>query len=135
MNEIKVLIADDEVDFLESLSKVLKRRNIAVEKAFNGEEALNILSKTKFDVIVLDLRMPVLDGLATLKKIRETDRITPILLLSGHADLSFVTDALRNGAADYLLKPVSVESLVAAIETSFERKNISVDFSEKTSSR
>jgi len=131
LNPIRVLIADDEEDFLESLTKVLGRRGIAVEKAADGRIALDILARQQFDVIVLDLRMPVLDGLDTLKQIRQTDGLTPVILLSGHADLAFVTEALKGGAADYMLKPCPVETLVAALETASERKAIACEVAEK----
>jgi DNA-binding NtrC family response regulator len=119
---IRVLLADDEKVYVESLAKVLGRRGVAVSVAFDGRAALGLATQAEFDVIVLDLRMPGMDGLETLRAIRSHDTLTPVLLLSGHADLEQATQALRAGAADFLLKPCSVETLVAAIEDASERK-------------
>jgi DNA-binding NtrC family response regulator len=134
VSQIKVLIADDETDFLDSLSRVLTRRGFIMTKAEDGQKALDILAKERFDVIVLDLRMPVMDGIAALKEIRKTDKVTPILLLSGHVDVGYVNEALKGGAADYILKPCPVETLVSAIETACERATIARELQEKTKS-
>jgi len=132
LNPIKILVADDEREFLEALGKILALRGIMMEKAYNGREALDILGRDQFDVIVLDWRMPVMDGLTALKEIRKSDQITPVLILSGYADLALVTEALKGGAADYLSKPCAVESLVAAIETASERNALAREFEAKS---
>lgn len=131
-SHIRILLTDDEAHFLDSLSKVLRNRKFAVEVARNGREALDILSREKFDVIVLDVRMPVMDGLAALREIRRADSITPVLLLTGHADLACVTEAMKSGGTDYLLKPCSVGELISAIENAVERKAIGQEVAEKT---
>ncbi len=117
-----VLLADDEKIYVESLAKVLRRRGFDVVAVFDGPSAIDAVSSAEFDVIVLDLRMPGMDGLATLEKIRRRDTLTPVLLLTGHADLERATKALRNGAADVLMKPCPVDTLVSAIEDASERK-------------
>lgn len=119
---IKVLLVDDEKEFVESLAKVLRRRGMAVRTAHDGESALAAASGEEFDVIVLDLTMPGMDGVATLKNLRRRDRLTPVLLLSAHAEVARATEALNEGAADYLLKPCPVDGLVAAVEDACERK-------------
>jgi two-component system, OmpR family, response regulator len=121
---IRVLIADDEVEYTESLARVLRRRGLDVEVVADGMSALETLTREEFDVVVLDLRMPGLDGLATLQQIRSRDSLTSVLLLSGNADLERVSAALASGAADFLLKPCAVETLVSAIEDAAERKAI-----------
>lgn len=131
-NNIRILLTDDEVHFLESLTKVLTNRKFVVQVAKNGREALDILARETFDVIVLDVRMPVMDGLTALRQIRCSDLLTPVLLLTGHADLSCVTEALKSGGTDYLLKPCTVNELIAAIENAVERKAIGQEVAEKT---
>ncbi len=126
-DQIRVLLADDEEAFLQSISKVLTRRGIFLRMARNGREAIDMLSREQFDVIVLDVRMPVMDGLAALEEIRRSDSLTPVLFLSGQADLGRVTGALKSGATDYLLKPCDVDMLVSAIENAFERKAINIE--------
>jgi DNA-binding NtrC family response regulator len=119
---MRVLLADDEKVYVESLAKVLGRRGFDVVAVFDGPSAIEAVSATDFDVIVLDLRMPGMDGLAALQTIRKSDALTPVLLLTGYADLEPTTKALKSGAADVLMKPCPVETLVSAIEDASERK-------------
>ncbi len=119
---MRVLLADDEKVYVESLAKILRRRGFDVVAVFDGPSAIEAVSVTDFDVIVLDLRMPGMDGLAALQTIRRSDTLTPVLLLTGHADLEHTTKALKSGAADVLMKPCPVETLVSAIEDASERK-------------
>jgi DNA-binding NtrC family response regulator len=119
---IRVLLTDDEAEFADPLARALGRRGIVVELAPDGTAGLAILAQREFDVILLDLRMPGLDGLATLAEIRKRDVLTPVILLSGQADLPSVTAALRDGAANFLAKPCAVETLASAIEDAAERK-------------
>jgi DNA-binding NtrC family response regulator len=121
---------DDETVFVNSLTKVLTRRGIGVQSAPDGHKGLALLTNEGFDVIVLDMRMPGMDGLATLKAIRERDALIPVILLTGHIDLKQVSDALKAGAAEVLLKPCPVENLVSSIENAYERKGFAAEVSE-----
>jgi DNA-binding NtrC family response regulator len=127
---IKVLMIDDEKLFVESLTKVLKRRGMEVRAAHDGPAGLDLLSKAEPDVIVLDLKMPGMDGLATLERIRQKDTLTPVILLTGHIDIDRVTQVLNKGAAEVLLKPCPIETLVSAIENACEMKAISREVDE-----
>lgn len=129
---IRVLLIDDEKVFIDALTNVLTRRGISVQSAPDGYRALEILTNEEFDVLVLDLRMPGMDGLATLKAIRERDTLTPVLLLTGNIDLNQVSDALKEGAAEVLLKPCPVEMLVSHIENAYERKGFAAEVAEKS---
>jgi DNA-binding NtrC family response regulator len=131
-NRIRVLLIDDETVFVDALTNVLTRRGIKVQSASDGYQALQILTNEQFDVLVLDLRMPGMDGLATLKAIRERDALTPVLLLSGNIDLKQVSDALQEGAAEVLLKPCPVDALISSIENAFERKGFATEVAEKS---
>jgi len=121
-NHIRALLVDDEKLFIDSLTKVLVRRGINVETAPDGYKAIELLTNEEFDVIVLDMRMPGMDRLATLKVIRERDTLTPVILLTGNIDVKQVSEALKEGAAEVLLKPCPVENLVSCIEDAYERK-------------
>jgi DNA-binding NtrC family response regulator len=133
MNDrIRVLLIDDEKVFVNALTNVLTRRGIKVQSASDGYQALQILTNEQFDVLVLDLRMPGMDGLATLKAIRKQDALTPVLLLSGNIDLKQVSDALQQGAAEVLLKPCPVDALVSSIENAYERKGFATEVAEKS---
>jgi DNA-binding NtrC family response regulator len=122
---IRVILIDDERIFVESLTKVLKRRGMEVKAAFDGLSALKLLSMEEPDVIVLDLRMPGMDGLAVLQEIRAKDSLTPVILLTGHLDIDRVVQVMDKGVALVLLKPCPVETLVSAIENASESKAIS----------
>jgi DNA-binding NtrC family response regulator len=128
---IRVLLIDDETVFVESLTKVLTRRGMKVKSASNGIESLELLNNEGFDVIVLDMRMPGMDGLATLNAIRNSDTLTPVVLLTGHIDLTQVSEALKAGAAEVLLKPCPIEDLVSCIENAHERKGFALEVAEK----
>ncbi len=122
---IRVCLIDDERIFVESLTKVLKKRGMEVQAAFDGLSALKLLSVEEPDVIVLDLRMPGMDGLAVLQEIRAKDSQTPVILLTGHLDIDRVVQVMDKGVALVLLKPCPVETLVSAIENASESKAIS----------
>ena len=124
-NPIRVFLIDDERIFVESLTKVLKKRGMEVQAAFDGPSALKQLSVEEPDVVVLDLRMPGMDGLAVLKEIRAMDSQTPVILLTGHLDIDRVVQVMDKGVALVLLKPCPVETLVSAIENACEAKAIS----------
>ncbi|HOI94351.1 MAG TPA: response regulator [Syntrophobacter fumaroxidans] len=128
---IRVLLIDDEVLFTESLLKVLRRRGMAVRTAPDGPTGLELLSKEESDVIVLDVRMPGMDGLATFKAIRELDPVTPVIILSGNIDMKEVSEALKMGCDEILLKPCPLDTLVSSIENAYERKCFSMDVAQK----
>jgi len=120
-NSIRVFLIDDERLFVESLTKVLRRREMVVKSTHSGAEAIDILSAEMFDVIVLDIKMPGMDGVATLKSIRDKGIKTPVIILSGHVDIERVTEVLNMGATELLLKPCDVETLVCTIENAHQR--------------
>lgn len=130
-DSIRVLLIDDEKIFVESLTKVLKKRGMEVLAVHDGLAALELLTTAEVDVIVLDLRMPGMDGLATLEEIRVRDPFTPVILLTGHIDISRVTQVMNKGAAEVLLKPCPAETLVSAIENACELKAITREVADK----
>jgi DNA-binding NtrC family response regulator len=102
-----------------------------VETVDNGEAALVRVRAVHPDVIVLDLNMPGMDGLMTLKEIRKIDANVPVIVLSGHLNIALSRDVMRLGAAEFLQKPCSIEDLTFAIETAFERKTIHTEIRYK----
>ena len=130
-SRIRVLLIDDETVFVDSLTKVLTRRGFRVQSAPDGLKALELLTKEIFDVLVLDMRMPVMDGIATLKAIRERDTLTPVVVLTGNPNMKQLAEALKEGAADVVLKPCPVEMLVSCIENAYERKCCAIDVANK----
>jgi len=120
----RLLLVDDEKDFIDSTAKLLRRRGYDVEVAYSGHGALAAIGHGRFDVLVLDLRLPEMDGLETLAVVRRMDPALCVILLSGHADVASAGAALRGGAQAYLLKPCSVDNLVSAIEDGCERTDL-----------
>lgn len=120
----RVFLIDDEKLFVESLTKVLRKRQMVIRSTHSGAEAIDILSSEIFDVIVLDIKMPGMDGVATLKAIRDKGITTPVIILTGHMDIERVTEVLKLGATEFLLKPCGVETLVCAIENAHERMTL-----------
>ncbi|MBU1569176.1 MAG: response regulator [Proteobacteria bacterium] len=117
----RIFLIDDERLFVESMTKVLRKREMVIESTHSGAEAIDILSTETFDVIVLDIKMPGIDGVTTLKAIRDKGIMTPVIILTGHMDIESVTEVLKMGAMELLLKPCPVETLVSAIENAYER--------------
>ncbi|MFH1176240.1 MAG: response regulator [Acidobacteriota bacterium] len=120
----RVLLVDDERTYIDSLAKVLRRRGFEVATSYDGRSALALFDAQEPDVVLLDLRMPGQDGIATLAEIRKLDQSTPVLLLTGHADIERAAAALRGGATDILLKPCPIEELISAVENAAERKRL-----------
>lgn len=113
--QIRVMLVDDELDFLESMRKVLARRRFDVVTASNGQEALDQLQQHLVDVVVLDVKMSGMDGLEVLRRIRERHPGLQVILLSGHPSVEAATLGVRLGANEYLRKPPKLEDLVDTI--------------------
>jgi DNA-binding NtrC family response regulator len=118
----KILLVDDEERFRTTLGKMLKAQGLEVTALGSGREALTELGEKDYDVVVLDMRMPDLDGIATLTEIKKIAPQIEVILLTGHASLDAAVEAMRLGGYDYLLKPCPVEDLLAKIESAYERK-------------
>jgi DNA-binding NtrC family response regulator len=112
---IRLLLVDDEKDFVNILSKRIKRRNIDVTKAFSGAEAIQALRVQEFDVAVLDLKMEEMDGIETLKVLKIMDPQLAVIMLTGHGSVEAAEQGIRMGAYDYLTKPCELEELLEKI--------------------
>ena len=109
---MNILIVDDETEFLELVGKRLARRGMDVTTASSGEEALTLAEGRVFDVVVLDVKMPGIHGLETLRRLRVMHPTMPVLLLTGHASLGSAVSGMELGAFDYMLKPVAINELI-----------------------
>ncbi|WP_432736137.1 response regulator [Maridesulfovibrio sp. FT414] len=116
MENIHVLLVDDENDFLTAYKRRLIRRNVEVSLASSGMEALEMVRNEDFDVIVLDIMMPEMSGIETLKRLRAVKPDIPVLILTGHANMEALAQVAGGGAFDYLLKPVGTEELYFKIK-------------------
>ena len=112
MADLRLLLVDDEVDFLEPLNTRLSRRHVTCATATSGEDALRLLQAGPFDCAVVDVKMPGMDGLELLRRIRRDYPQTPVVLLTGHASVEMGVQGMELGAFDYVLKPVDLDELL-----------------------
>ena len=122
MSEMKLMIVDDEQRFLESMEKLLKRKGYNVETAASGEECLEKVEREAFDVVILDVKMPGIDGVETLKRIKSMRPLMEVVMLTGHGTVENAVEGMRNGAYNYLLKPCDIDSLESTMNAAFEFK-------------
>jgi two-component system, NtrC family, sensor kinase len=115
METIRVLLVDDEDDFRQTVAKRLMKRGIDTKQAVSGEECLNTLEKGPVDVVVLDVKMPGMDGIETLRHIKKKYPRTEVIMLTGHATTQDGVDGIKSGAFDYLSKPIELEHLLSKI--------------------
>lgn len=124
MTDCRVLLVDDETDFLETIVKRLQKRNTAAAGAQSGPEALELLDREDFDVVVLDVRMPEMDGIETLREIRNRFPLVEVVLLTGHANMEVAVEGMELGAFDYLMKPIDLDELLYKVQDAYKKKAI-----------
>jgi DNA-binding NtrC family response regulator len=122
MPKPRIMLVDDEVRFRDNLAKLLGAQGLSVTAADSGVAALKELQEQPFDVIVLDIRMPGMDGLATLAEIKKLAPGVEVIILSGHASLDAAVEINRLGGYDYLMKPCPLEELLLKIDAAYEKK-------------
>ena len=120
----KILVVDDEDIIRESLSFVLKKEGYAVEEAENGKAAYNKLLEQPFDLVITDIEMPQMKGTQLIEEIEKLNIQTSIIVITAFGSLDTAITALRNGAADYILKPVEFDELLIKVKRLFEVKNL-----------
>ncbi|MHB8580914.1 MAG: sigma-54-dependent transcriptional regulator [Ignavibacteriaceae bacterium] len=120
----RILVVDDEDIIRESLSFVLKKEGFYVQEAENGRTAYNWLLEESFDLVLTDLEMPEMKGIQLLEEIKKLDIQTSVIIITAFGSLDTAITALRNGASDYLLKPVEFDELLIKIRRLFEVKNL-----------
>jgi len=118
----RVLLVDDEEDFIENLSDRLSLRGLSVTSATRGAEALKLTDTEQFDLIILDLAMPGMDGLETLRRIRTKHPDTEVIMLTGHGSVKSGVEAIKLGAEDFLEKPVQMDELLQKIHQARNRR-------------
>lgn len=115
MEQMRILVAEDEKDMNRLISKRLKAENYSVDSCYNGREVFEYLECAEYDGMILDIMMPVMDGIQVLKKIRAAGNQMPILLLTARDSIEDRVKGLDAGADDYLVKPFAFEELLARI--------------------
>ena len=124
VEDCKVLLVDDEVEFLETLVKRMKKRDLDVEGFGSSREALDRMDRESCDVLVLDVRMPGMDGMETLREIKKRHPLVEVIMLTGHADVEVAIQGMELGAFDYLMKPMDIDDLLYKIQDAFKKKSI-----------
>ncbi len=123
MSQANLLLVDDEVPFVETMTKRLKKRGFDILSAHSGQDALDQLSRHPgIEVVVLDVKMPGMDGIQTLEAIKHKYPITEVIMLTGHATVESAIDGMRLGAFDYLMKPCDMDQLVSKVEGAAARR-------------
>jgi DNA-binding response OmpR family regulator len=118
----KILVVDDEKTARISLADILRLDGFEVEAVESGERAVASFSKTEFDLVLLDIRMPGMDGIGVLKRVAEISPDTQVILLTAHGSMESAIDALRFGAHDYLIKPSSPQEILSSVSRALARR-------------
>lgn len=118
----KVLIVDDEERFRVTLGKLLTVKGLEVDTLGSAKEALERLKEKLYDVILLDVKMPEMDGVQALAEIKKLSPGIEVIILTGHASVDAAMEIMKLGGYDYLLKPCPIDELMAKIETAYDRK-------------
>ena len=124
MDTFRVLVVDDETDFLETIVNRLQKRKVEATGVLSGEAALELMKEKLFDVVLLDVKMPGgMDGIEVLREIKKMRPLTEVILLTGHASVETSIEGLKLGAFDYLIKPVKFDELLEKLAAAFEKRN------------
>lgn len=123
MDRTFVMLVDDEVPFVDTMTRRLSKRGFEILQAYSGSEALQGLAKNpKVDVVILDVKMPGMDGIETLREVKKAFPLVEVIMLTGHATVETAIEGMRLGAFDYLMKPCDIDELVAKVQEAKEKK-------------
>jgi len=122
MDKMQMMLVDDEERFLSTTKKLLARKGYDVLTAASGLEALQILASQTVHVVILDVKMPGMDGMETLQEIKRRFPLVEVIMLTGHATVESAVDGLKSGATDYLVKPTDVDELLEKAVEAFEKR-------------
>ena len=121
MKQMKILLVDDEERLLSTTQKLFEKIGIGALTASSGRDALDTLESSEVDVVFLDIKMPGMDGIETLQRIKKSHPLTEVVILTGHATMETAVEGLKLGALDYLIKPVSMKDFLRKAEEGFEK--------------
>lgn len=124
MEEMKMMLVDDEERFLTTTRKVLSKKGYDILIAASGSEALEKLGTQHIHVVILDVKMPGMDGIATLKEIKRSFPLVEVIMLTGHGTVENAVEGLKSGATDYLTKPTDVNDLIQKAEEAFQKRQV-----------
>ncbi|MFH2092385.1 MAG: response regulator [Pseudomonadota bacterium] len=122
MEKIRIMLVDDEDRYLQTTKKMIEKKGIKVLTAQSGAEALETLKFQNVDVVILDVKMPGMDGNQTLKAIKTLYPLVQVIMLTGHGTMDSAIDGLKSGAFDYLVKPMDVDDIMEKIRAAYEKR-------------
>ena len=118
-----VLLVDDEIPFVEAMARRLKKRDVNIATSFSGSEALDVLREdSSIEVVILDVKMPGMDGIETLSAIRKKFPLQEVIMLTGHATVETGIEGMKLGAFDYLMKPCDMDVLMEKVKEASAKK-------------
>ncbi len=123
-NMANILIIDDEKSIRKTLREILEYENYKVEEAGDGSEGLNLLKANQYDVVLLDIKMPKMDGMEALEKIRVLYPDLPVIMVSGHGTLETAVEAVKKGAYDYVAKPMDLNRMLITVRNALDKTNL-----------
>ncbi|MBK8723477.1 MAG: sigma-54-dependent Fis family transcriptional regulator [Saprospiraceae bacterium] len=123
----KILIVDDESSIRRVFRDILEHEKYTVDEAADGMDALAKIEKTKYDVIIMDIKMPKMDGLETLSKIQNISADVPVIMISGHADIETAVQAVKMGAFDFISKPLDLQRILITIRNAMEKLELNTE--------
>jgi DNA-binding NtrC family response regulator len=121
--KMRIMVVDDEERFLVSTKKLLEKKGYTVETAAGGVEALDKLIIARPHVVILDVKMPGMDGIETLKEIKARFPLIEVIMLTGHGRVESAVIGLKSGAFDYLIKPIDVDDLIGKAEEAYRKRH------------
>lgn len=124
MESFSVLLVDDEIEFLDTLVKRLTKRKLVVTGVRSAEEALEALQRAPVDVVVLDVKMPGMDGIEVLRRIKNDYPLVEVIMLTGHASVEVAIEGMELGAFDYLMKPMDIDELLYKLQDAYKKKSL-----------
>jgi two-component system nitrogen regulation response regulator NtrX len=123
----KILVVDDEESILDTLSSILEDEGYGIVTASSGESAISKFDETSPDIVLLDVWLPEMDGMDTLRIIKEKNRSVPVIMISGHSKIDTAVDAIKHGAYDFLEKPLSLEKVLVLVRNALEKQRLETE--------
>jgi DNA-binding NtrC family response regulator len=127
MGKMKIMLVDDEERFLKTTKKLIEKKGYDVLTALNGEDALEKLKLQNIHVVILDVKMPGMDGNQTLKAIKTLYPLVEVIMLTGHGTMDSAIDGLKSGAFDYLVKPADIDEILEKALEAYEKKCLALE--------
>lgn len=122
MEKMRIMLVDDEERYLKTTKKLIEKKGYSVLTAQSGKEALEKLKPQNVHVVILDVKMPGMDGNETLKAIKTLYPLVEVIMLTGHATVDSAIDGLKSGACDYLMKPADIDDIIKKAIEAFEKR-------------